>query len=496
MKVIKKGQDARDAIKRGIDAVADCVKTTLGPAGRNAVLGRISITPIITNDGVTIARNIECEDEIEELGAMMVKEASVLADNKAGDGTTTTTVLLQSIVSEAFEQMKGNGSIVGQKVDTIKLKKEIDLACSEVVKKLKESAQPITKENIYDVALVSVEYEHLAKIVSEVFEKVGVDGFVTVEEGLNTGYEVFKGLEIKAGYPSEYFVNNDKRECVLEQPYILVTNNKLEDIKVITPLVETLVEKKINNLIIVAPEFSPDFLNRLVATKLGSPFNGVALKLPTFDDNGVLIDIATLTNAKFLDRHTFVKFEDFVDAVKFENLGTCEKAVIGRNTTLLIGGDGEVAARIEDIKSLIEKSASVFDRKELERRLAYLSGGIATIRISAESDFEKGYFKLKLEDAVNAVQNALRDGVVKGGGLALKEISEALPQNILTKSLLAPHKQIQENAGGKLEIGERVIDPVKITISALEAACSLAGMVLTTEIAVANKNESKDKNQD
>lgn len=493
-KLIKTGQDARESLKRGLDKVADCVKVTLGPSGRNAVLGRQGITPLITNDGVSIARNIELEDEFEELGAMIVKEASTLADIKGGDGTTTTTVLLQAIVAEVFNKMKDNGSLVEKKIDTIKLKKEIDKACEAVVTALKAKAKPITKKDIYNVAIVSVEYEWLAKIVTEVFEKVGADGYITVEDGVKTGYEVFNGLEIPTGYHSEYYVNNDQRECVIENAHVFVTNQRLESPTSLVGIVSSLLEKEITNVILIAPEFSNEVLKAMVSTKLNGGFTAVALRLPTFDKNDSLLDIATLTNAKFIDKNTYTKFEDFEAEIKFENLGTIEKAVVGESKTVFIGGKGDTKNRVKELRKLHAESLSEFDKDALEKRIAYLSGGIAVIKIGGDSDSEKTYYRLKLEDAVNAVQKALNDGVVRGGGLALKEISEKLPKNILTEALKAPYNQIQENSGG-IEIGEKIFDPVTITISAVESACSLAGMLITTEVAVAHKNKPEKDEQ-
>lgn len=497
MKILATGQPAREAIKRGIDTIADCVKVTLGPSGRNAVLGRQDITPIITNDGVTIARNIILDDEIEELGAMIVKEASSLTDREAGDGTTTTTVLLQAIVNEAFEKIKDNGSLIKGKVDTIKLKKDIDIACEQVVEALKLRSKPISIKDIYKVALISVEYEWLAKLIADMFKEIGVDGYVSVEEGIKTGYTVSKGIELNAGFQSEYFINTDDGQCVLENPSVFVTNQKLE-IPDVTKIIKSLEGKTVTNLILIAPDMSREVLNALVATKINAGFNAVAIKLPTFDKNDLLIDVATLTEATFMDKGTFTKYEDYVDAIKFEVLGTVDKAIITNAKTVLIGGNGDTKKRVADIKKRIAETESVFDKDMLEKRVAFLSGGIANFKISADSDFEKTYLRLKVEDAINAVQYALKDGVVRGGGVTLKEVSEELPENILTKALKAPYEQIQLNSGG-IEIGEDVVDPVKVTISAVKSACSLAGMVITTEVAVAHKkkkNGLEDKNED
>jgi len=493
-KIILKGQEAREALKKGVDLVADCVKLTLGPSGRNAVLGRRNITPIITNDGVTIAHNIEADNEIEQQGVLIVREAAQLADINAGDGTTTTTVLLQKITDKLFDLIKDDGSLVKSKVNTIELKKELDKWCDKVCEKLKENARPITNDDIYNVALVSAEYDWIAKIIADIFIQIGKDGYVTVEEGVKNEYHVFKGMELSAGYPSEYFINNSKRECVIEKPNILVTNQQLE-ISAVIPLVDEMVKNNVNEVVIVAPDFTRDLISRLNTTKVKTGVSVVALKLPTLGKDDLLIDLCTLTQAKFIDKNVHSKYETLISQINLSSCGKAERIVIGDAKTIVIGGEGDVSSRVEEIRKTLASTDSVFDRDNLEKRIAYLSGGLAVIKVSAESEFEKTYFKLKMEDAVNAVQVSLRDGVVKGGGLALKEISESIEDSQFNDCLLAPYNQIQENCGSKLEIGDNIIDPVKITTSALKSACSLAGMLLTTEVAIAYKKEDKDLEQ-
>lgn len=494
MKTIKFGKEARDALKRGVDLAANCVKVTLGPAGRNAVLGRYGITPDITNDGVTIAQNVEAGDETENLGVLAVKEASMLADLKGGDGTTTATVLLQAIIEETFSKLSDDGSLIKNKINPIKLKKEIDIACEAVVEHLKKSSRPISKKEIYDVAIVSGEYEWIAKLVSEIYEKIGKDGYVSIEDGVKNEYDIYKGIEINAGFTSEYFINNDKRQCVVELPAVLVTNQRL-DTNLVIPLIEKLVEKQVLNLVLIAPDFDRDLLNRLNTTKLKAPqTNYVAIKLPTYDKDDILIDIATLAGAKFLDKNTYTSLSDFANDMVLTSLGTVDKAIIGDVHSALVGGNGDTKKRVEELKKHAAKTKSVFDKDKIEQRIAFLSGGIAVIRIAAESDTERLYFRRKVEDATNAVQLALREGVVAGGGLALKSIADNTKKNILTEAIRRPFLQIQENAGGFLPISDNVLDPVAIVISSLQSACSLAGMLLTTEVTIANKEEDKTKN--
>lgn len=494
MKIIKRGKEARDALKRGVDLVADCVKVTLGPAGRNAVLGRHGLTPDITNDGVTIAQNIEAEDEIEQLGVMAVKEASMLADIKGGDGTTTATVLLQAIVDTTFQKLSDDGSFVRNNVNPIRLKKDIDTACATVVAKLKEMARPITLEEIYKVAIVSGEYEWIAKMVSEIYSKIGKDGYVTIEDGVKSDYEVYRGMEIPSGYMSEYFINNDKRQCVVESPRILVTNQKL-DVYTVFPLIDAAINEKILNIIMIAPEFDRDLLNRLNATKLkSSGTNYIPIRLPTYDKDDILVDLSVMFGAKFFDKNAYPSLDAMVKDITTGGLGRMDRAIISDGSSAFIGGHGDTVARVDELRKIYDKTISIFDKNSLEKRIAYLTGGVAVIRVGADSDTERLYFRRKIEDAVNAAQMALKDGVVAGGGLALKQVSETLPESILTAALCKPYDQIQSNAGEKLEIGADIVDPVAITISSLQSACSLAGMLLTTEVAVAIKNEDKSKN--
>ncbi len=490
MKIIKRGQEARNALKRGIDIVCDDVKISAGPSGLNAVIGRVDIPPIITNDGVSIARNSESNDEIENQGCWIVKEALSVASNKVGDGTTTTAILLQAIVKELFEKLDDNGSLVVKKPDAIKLMKEVDTACEVIVTELKKQSRPITLEEVYNVALSAGEFDWLAKMVSEVFSKIGKDGYVKVEEGVKTSYETFKGIEINSGYPSEYFQNKGDK-CILENPCILVTNQKMDVTAAVKVIQGVSGKDDIGGVILVAPEYTADLISRLNTTKTKTGFSCVALKVQTYDKNDLLLDIATLTNAKFLDKNLYTKYEDFVADITFDKLGKFQEAEISGNKSIFKGGEGDTTERIEKIKKLREESDSIFDKDEYDRRIAYLSGGMAAVKIGGESDFERTYFKLKADNAFASAQVALRDGVVKGGGLALKDVSDILDENILTMAIRAPYNQIQSNTGG-ITIGDNIIDPVSVTISSLKSACSIAGRVITTEVVIAFKNEDPD----
>src|ERR1035437_1346123 len=490
MKIIKRGHEARLALKRGIDLVADSIKVTLGPAGRNAVLGRMNIPPRITNDGATIARNIEAEDECEQLGVMMLQEATALTDNASGDGTTTTTILLQKIVEDGFERIKDDGSLVSKKVDLMALKKEVDDACAQVVGQLKELARPITDDEIYNVAMTAGEHEMIATTVTEIFKKIGKDGYVKLQEGLKNEYEIYKGIELGCGYQSEYFINDDKRQCVLDNPYIFVTNQALDE-GIINPLVTLLGEKEMTRLVIIAPDFTRDLMSRFVTTKVKGNIDVVALKLPYYGKDDLFVDVATVTGATFIDKAAFTKYENMVLEMKFSNLGRVDQAIIGDAKTMLIGGTGDTTARVAELIDLKDKTESVFDKDKLEQRIAFLSGGIAIMTVAGKSDTERDYLKLKAEDTINAVQYALSDGVVPGGGLILLNIAMNSPQTILTNALMEPFKQIKETTGG--DVPDNVIDPVKTAIASLQSACSLAGLILTTEVITAFKNESTNK---
>lgn len=494
MKKIKTGQDARDALKRGIDLACDAIKVTLGPNGRNAVLGRIDIPPTITNDGVSVARNIEATDEIENQGVWIVKEACSVASGKAGDGTTTTAVLLQAIVGKLFDELKDNGSLVSKVPNVMDLMKQVDAACKEVLEYLEANSRPISEDEIKNVALVAGEFEWLANIVTDIFKKIGKDGHVTIEEGIKTSYETYKGVELNTGYHSEYYINTEDDECVLEKPLIYVTNQPLDNYisEAIAGLVTTeMTEEENRGIIIIAPDFSRDLLNRLVTTKVKGNVSIVALKLPTFDKDDILVDVATLAKAKFLDKNAYTKIEDYIADFNLASGGSVDSAIISKNKTILIGGEGDCTDRIASIRAKLEETLSLFDKDSLEKRIAYLSGGIATLTIGGDSDFERIYFKLKAENACNSVQKALRGGVVPGGGLALIGASNKL-NNILTMCIREPYEQIQRNAGGSLDIPVTVLDPLLVTQSALKSACSLAARVLTTEVVTAFANKKED----
>jgi chaperonin GroEL len=488
-KSILKGNEARLKLKKGIDTVADCVKVTLGPQGRNALLGRIGVSPESTNDGVSVARHIQLDDPFEEMGAMLVKEVSMNTDIKAGDGTTTSTVLLQSITDEVFKRLNGDILLSNTKTDVIKLKKELDSACEEVVSMIEKGSRVISEKEIYDVALVSVEYPHLAEIIDKVYKKVGKDGIVSVEDGyIHTEYEAVAGLEINAGYHSDYYINNlDRKSCDIENPHILVTNHNVTSITQVSPIANTLKSNGINELVLIAHDFSPDLLSVITKNKINGGFSVVCVKLPYYDGS-LQNDVCALTGASFIDKKADRKLED----VQMSDIGTASSAQITSAKTFIVGGAGDPSKRVSELKEQLSKTISAFDRDKLEKRIAGLSGGVAIIRVGAETDNERTYFKKKVEDAVCAVQNALNSGVVRGGGLALKDCADKLDEShILKTAIVAPYKQIQENAGGHLDIPDNVLDATKTVVTGLKNACSVASTLLTTEVVIAEKHDTK-----
>lgn len=498
MKIIKFGKEAREAVGRGIDFAVRCVALSYGPAGRNAMIGRHGLTPEDTNDGVTIAMNVEVEDETEQLGVLGVRRVTMDADLEGGDGTTASAILYGAIKKAAFERLADSGAIGSKKVNTVAIAKEITAAAADVVARLKASARPIDVKEIYNVAMTSGEYEWIAKILDAVYSKIGKDGFVSIEDGTQTGFDIYRGIEINAGYLSEYFINNDKRQCVINGARILVTNQRL-DSETIVPFITSLTAENppINNLIMVAPDFDKELLNRLNATKIeGKHTNYIAVKYPTYDKDDILKDISALSGAKFLDKNAFATIDDYKKSLTIANMGSFDQTIVSDRNTVFLGGTGDVAERVESLRGQIAQTISIFDKSKLEQRLAFLSGGVAVVRIDINSDSGK-YFRKKMEDAINTVQLALKNGVVKGGGLALKEIGESMPkESILAAPLRKPNEQLNENAGETLIIGDDVIDAVDVVISSVRAACNKAVTLVMTELSIADKEEDNTKNHD
>jgi chaperonin GroEL len=524
-------EDARRRLKNGIDILANAVATTLGPKGRNVALDRKFGSPTITHDGVTVAKEIELEDPFENMGAQLLKEAATKTNDIAGDGTTTSTVLAHSIVSEGLKNLAAG-------YNPMMLKRGIEAATKAVSDAIKDQSIEITtKEDIANVASISAQDRTIGDLIADVMDKVGKDGVVTVEEskGLEFEQEYVEGMQFDRGYISAYFITNpEAMEAVIEEPYILIHDKKISAATDIVPVLEKLVQIGKRDLVIIAEDVDGEALATLVLNKLRGMVNVLAVKAPGFGDRrkAMLQDIATLTGGTVISEETGQK----LDTAKIEDLGHAEKVVADKDNTTVIGGKGDNSAikgRIEQIRVEIEKTTSDYDREKLQERLAKLSGGVAIIRVGAATETELKEKKHRVEDALSATRAAVEEGIVPGGGVALINAMVSLDKvkmeyddeqigvNIVYKALEVPMRKIAENSGKegsvvietvrqnqKKENNKRigynvmtdvyqdmvkggVIDPAKVTRGALENATSIAAMILTTEALITDIPEKE-----
>ncbi|MDY2776381.1 MAG: chaperonin GroEL [Streptococcus infantarius] len=521
-KDIKFSSDARASMMRGVDILADTVKVTLGPKGRNVVLEKSFGSPLITNDGVTIAKEIELEDHFENMGAKLVSEVASKTNDIAGDGTTTATVLTQAIVREGLKNVTAGANPIG-------IRRGIEAAVKVAVDELKSIAQPVAnKEAIAQVAAVSSRSEKVGEYISEAMEKVGNDGVITIEEsrGMETELDVVEGMQFDRGYLSQYMVtDNEKMVADLENPYILITDKKISNIQDILPLLEEVL-KTSRPLLIIADDVDGEALPTLVLNKIRGTFNVVAVKAPGFGDRrkAMLEDIAILTGATVITEDLGLELKD----ANMAALGQAAKVTVDKDSTVIVEGAGDadaIANRVNVIKSQLVSTTSEFDREKLQERLAKLAGGVAVIKVGAATETALKEMKLRIEDALNATRAAVEEGIVAGGGTALVNViskvaeleldgDEATGRNIVLRALEEPVRQIAFNAGyeGSViierlknsEVGTGfnaangewvdmveagIIDPVKVTRSALQNAASVASLILTTEAVVANHPE-------
>ena len=521
-KDIKFSADARSSMVRGVDILANTVKVTLGPKGRNVVLEKSFGSPLITNDGVTIAKEIELEDHFENMGAKLVSEVASKTNDIAGDGTTTATVLTQAIVREGIKNVTAGANPIG-------IRRGIEAAVATAVEALKSNSVPVSnKEAIAQVAAVSSRSEKVGEYISEAMEKVGNDGVITIEEskGMETELDVVEGMQFDRGYLSQYMVtDNEKMVAELDNPYILITDKKISNIQEILPLLENILKTN-RPLLIVADDVDGEALPTLVLNKIRGTFNVVAVKAPGFGDRrkAMLEDIAILTGGTVITDDLGLELKD----ATIEALGQASKVTVDKDSTVIVEGSGNpeaIANRVAVIKSQIESSTSEFDREKLQERLAKLSGGVAVIKVGAATETELKEMKLRIEDALNATRAAVEEGIVSGGGTAYINVldavaglelagDEATGRNIVLRALEEPVRQIALNAGfegssvidrlknsevgtgfnaatgewvNMIEAG--IIDPVKVTRSALQNAASVASLILTTEAVVANQPE-------
>ncbi|PNH23748.1 chaperonin GroEL [Staphylococcus haemolyticus] len=517
-KDLKFSEDARQAMLRGVDKLANAVKVTIGPKGRNVVLDKDYVAPLITNDGVTIAKEIELEDPYENMGAKLVQEVANKTNEIAGDGTTTATVLAQAMIQEGLKNVTSGANPVG-------LREGIDKAVRVAVQALHDISQKVENKNeIAQVGAISAADEEIGKYISEAMDKVGNDGVITIEEsnGLDTELEVVEGMQFDRGYQSPYMVtDSDKMIAELEKPYILVTDKKISSFQDILPLLEQVVQSS-RPILIVADEVEGDALTNIVLNRMRGTFTAVAVKAPGFGDRrkAMLEDLAILTGATVITDDLGLELKD----ASIDMLGSANKVEVTKDNTTVVDGDGDdnsIDARVSQIKAQIEETDSDFDREKLQERLAKLAGGVAVIKVGAASETELKERKLRIEDALNSTRAAVEEGIVAGGGTALVNIYNKVDEieaegdvatgvNIVLKALSAPVRQIAENAGleGSVVVErlkhadagvgfntatnewvnmleEGIVDPTKVTRSALQHAASVAAMFLTTEAVVA-----------
>ena len=520
-------EKARQSLKKGIDKLAQAVKITLGPRGSNVILDKGFGSPLITNDGVTIAKEIELEDKTENLGADVLKQAAEKTNDVAGDGTTTAIVLAWSIITAGLKNVTAGA-------DALSLKRGIDKAVKVVIKELKDISQKVeTHDEIANVGSISADDKEIGNMIADIFDEVGKDGIITVEESKTLGLskEIVKGLQFDKGYISPYMINDsEKMEAVLENPYIIITDKKITSIQEILPLLDKIVQSGKKDLLLIADDLNGEALATLILNKLRGTFNLVAVKTPGFGDNKkeLMEDIAIITGSKVISEEIGLK----LDKAELDDLGNARRIVINKDNTTIVegGGDAEnIKSRMKQIKKQIELVDSDFDKEKLEERLAKLSGGIAVMKVGAATEVEQKEKQHRVEDAVRATKAALEEGVVPGGGIALLRctkdlenidldgVDEKVGVDIILRALEEPIRQIAENAGRSGEVileeakkrkenegfdvtkGEfidmfkaGIVDPTKVTRSALENAASVASMLLTTKVVVTDIPEKKD----
>ena len=525
-KQIKFGEEARKSLLEGVNKLADTVKVTLGPKGRNVVLDKSFGAPLITNDGVTIAKEIELEDKFENMGARLVKEVSTKTNDVAGDGTTTATVLAQAMIKEGVKNVAAGA-------DPMAIKRGIEKAVESAVNELKEITSPVNgKEDIARVASISANNVEVGNLIADAMEKVSKDGVITIEESKtsNTELNVVEGMQFDKGYVSPYMVTDtEKMEAVVDNPYILITDKKISNIQEILPLLETLMQSS-GKLVIICDDIESEALSTLILNKLRGVLNVVAVKAPGFGDKrkAMLEDIAILTGGEVITQDLGLELKD----TQIEQLGRAKQVKVQKENTIIVDGAGdkfEIEARVKQIKAQIEETKSEFDKENLQERLAKIAGGVAVIGVGAATEVEMKDKKLRIEDALSATKAAVEEGIVAGGGTAYVNIipavektaknleaGEKLGAEIVLKALEEPVKQIARNAGlepavilenvKKSAVGfgfdadkeqyvdmkkAGIVDPTKVTRSALQNAASIAAMVLTTESLVTDAPEEK-----
>jgi len=480
----------KEKLKKGIDKVCDVVKLTLGSAGRNVIIERPGRVPRITNDGVSVARQIILQDPVEDLGAQSVINVAVKTNQEVGDGTTTSMVLAQKIVDKVWKKLAESEHLIRKEGNVMDIYRQIDKECQEVVEKIKKISRPVKKkEEVERVAIVSLENEEMGKKVAEIINKLGKYAHVSVEEGFasETRTEVVSGMKIKGKYISEKLAITPRKEAIIEDPLILVFKGQIETQFELKAVCDGLLKQGKTSLVVIADSFSKEIEPFAVINLQKKSFYCLCVKAPSLTTEE-MEDVAIYTGATFFDPAQDRDFRKL--GVTMDDFGRAKKIVVDRNDTFIIQGKGDkkkIQERIEDLKEQQKLEKTDMFRKRIGRRISALSGGVGLIEVGTETDVERGYLKLKVEDAVCACKAAMEEGIVPGGGLCLKRIADEMPNDSLLKEALsAPYEQIQENAGESLKIDERkIIDPAKVVRVALQNACSFAQTLITVEAAIA-----------
>lgn len=483
----------KELVKKGVDIVADAVKITLGPLGSNVIIGTQGM-PVVTNDGITVASQIFVDNEVEQLGVDMMKQIAFATEQEVGDGTSTSVVLGQAIMNKGFELLNTDSEFGKSKEakKPIELRHEINKSCENVVKLLKAKAKPV--KDLAKIASISAESSELGKIIAKAVEKVGKNGSILIEDGssFEVELEFTDGLELSKGYVSPYFINSKKFESVYDNAHILMIDDRIDDFGQLEPLNKVLTGAGIGKIVIFAGGYSKDVIANAVANTTKGNFQFLLIENTTYRKDEFLEDLQATVGGK-----VFYKGKNMdISQVTLEDLGQAGKIISTQNKTIIKGGKGDNRSLVRTLEEVLKGHAvGDFDKDYTKERLSNLTTGVAVIKVGAKTDAEREYLTKKIEDAKNATQASLHEGVVAGGGLALKEIANELEDDdILKEALKAPYLQIQENAGGKLAIGKDILDPVKVTRTALEKACSLAGTLLTAGLSIAIKTEKKEKN--
>jgi len=498
-KLIERGPSARKKLKAGMNKVYDVVRDTLGPAGRNVVIEeKAPKKPTITNDGISIAKRMVLKDEFEDLGGQILVNAALKTNDKVGDGTTTSMILGMNIINEALKDVGDQELDISVKANVMDIKRKIDEGRIKVLEELDKMKKPVKDlKELIQVATAAVEDPNMGRVIAEMIDKIGVDGYITVESGFKDIVipETIQGMKLPVSYLDSILATNDRKEAILEDIRILVTNNEIEKQKDLIPIMSKLLKEGIQQLVVFAPKFDKPVKPLIYFNISNGKFYTLAIKSASLTDEQ-FEDLAIYTGAKFFDKRQGSAGE-LGDNVSIQDLGKAQKVRVSEDDTVIIGGKGkpsEVKAHIEKLKGNLEEEKTKPFQNKIKQRIASMSSGVGMIRVGAKTDVERNYIRLKVEDGVYATKAAVEDGVVPGGGLALKKVAEKLPKNVLTEALKSPYNQIQENAGGKLKIGKDILDPVKVVKVAFENACSMASVFITTESAIVNECRDLEDN--